>query len=112
MRRNHRLGCLTGTGLIAALVTALVIAGYAYARGGLMYNPGPLNAQSGRMLGGVASHAEIGGDCAACHTAPWESAAMADRCTACHTAIASQMRDVATMHGTLIHDNPSLGCRH
>ena len=31
---------------IAALVTALVIAGYAYARGGLMYNPGPLNAQS------------------------------------------------------------------
>lgn len=110
--RTNRLGCLTGTGLLAALITALVIAGYAYASGGWMYNPGPLNAQKGEMLGGVASHAELGGNCEACHTAPWESAVMADRCAVCHTDIARQMKDVASMHGTLLHNNPNLGCRH
>ncbi len=110
--KSNRLGCLTSTGLLAALITALAIAGYAYARGGLMYNPGPLNAQSGETLGGVTSHAEIGGKCDACHTAPWDSAIMADRCAVCHTNIAAQMKDVASMHGTLLHDNPKLGCRH
>jgi cytochrome c3-like protein len=110
--QTNRLGCLTGTGLMAALVTSFVIAGFAYARGGLMYNPGPLSTQGDETLGGVKSHAEIGGDCKACHTAPWESAVMADRCARCHTNIADQMRDVASMHGTLLHDNPDLGCRH
>lgn len=112
MRNNNRLGCLTGTGIIAALVTVFVLAGYVYAKGGLLYNPGPLNAQSGEMLGGVTSHAGIGGNCKACHTAPWESAKMADRCAVCHTAIASQMSDVASMHGRMEHDNPDLTCRH
>ena len=110
--RTNRLGCLSGTGILAALITALVIAGYAYARGGLMYSPGPLNAQAGRALGGVTSHAQTGGDCEACHTAPWDSASMADRCTSCHSQIADQMRDVATVHGTLLHNDPALGCRH
>jgi hypothetical protein len=110
--RSNRLGCLTGAGILAAFITALVIAGYAYARGGLMFNPGPLNAHSGDALGGVTSHAEIGADCAACHTAPWESAIMADRCAVCHADISSQMRDVASMHGRMLHDNPQLGCRH
>jgi hypothetical protein len=111
MQRN-RLGCLSGTGLIAVVITALSIAVYAYARGGLMYNPGPLSTHGDQTLGGVSSHAETGGKCKACHVAPWESATMADRCSACHTAIGDQMRDVATMHGTLMHDNPGLGCRH
>lgn len=110
--RNNRLGCLSVTGILAALITALAIAGYAYARGGLMYNPGPLNAQGGDTLGGVTSHAATGGECEACHVAPWESANMADRCTVCHTNIAEQMRAVASLHGTLMHDNPVLGCRH
>lgn len=111
--RSNRLGCLTGTGILAALITAFVIAGFAYASGGLMYNPGPLSTHSDdEVLGGVNSHAEIGGDCAACHTAPWESEVMADRCIDCHGAIAVQMRDIASMHGTLLHDNPQLGCRH
>lgn len=94
------------------MITALVIAGYAYARGGLMYNPGPLSTQGDQILGGVTSHAETGGECKACHTAPWESATMADRCTACHTDIDDQLRDVATIHGTLFHNDPSLSCRH
>jgi hypothetical protein len=37
---------------------------------------------------------------------------MADRCSVCHTEIAGQMRDVATVHGSVMHNNPGLGCRH
>jgi hypothetical protein len=68
--QNRGVGCLTGMGLLSMLVTVLAISGIAYARGGLMYSPGPLNAQSGAMLGGVASHAETRGRCEACHGAP------------------------------------------
>ena len=109
---RQRLGCLSGTGLFAALITILVVAGYAYARGGLLYNPGPLNAQSGTALGGVTSHAEIGGECKACHTAPWESATMADRCVVCHTEIAAQLTNAASLHGAIMQGNSSLTCRH
>ena len=111
MRTNNRLGCLSGTGIIAAIIASAVIAGYAYARGGLLYNPGPLNAQSGEMLGGVSSHAETGGNCKACHAAPWESARMEDRCVDCHGGIALQMQDVATMHGSILTGQPDLRCR-
>lgn len=111
MRTSGRLGCLSSVGVVAALITALVIAGYAYAQGGVLYSPGPLNAQSGKMLGGVTSHAETGGNCRACHTAPWESARMEDRCVACHGEIAVQMKDVATLHGSLLTNQPDLRCR-
>jgi len=112
MRNTSRLGCLSGTGMVAAIITSLVIVGYVYAKGGLLYNPGPLNAQSGEMLGGVTSHAEIGGNCKACHTAPWESARMEDRCVDCHGEIAVQMKDVATMHGSMLTVQPDLRCRY
>jgi hypothetical protein len=112
MRSSNRLGCLSGTGIIAAIITLLAITGYVYAQGGLLYNPGPLNAHGGETLGGVNSHAEIGGNCKACHTAPWESAKMEDRCVDCHGTVAEQMKDVASMHGKMLHDNPDLGCRH
>jgi hypothetical protein len=111
MQRN-RFGCLSGTGIVAALVTALVIAGYAYARGGLMYNPGPLSTHGDRTLDGVTSHADIGGECKACHTAPWEPETMADRCLVCHVEIAIQMNDSATVHGVLFQNDPGLACRH
>jgi len=110
--RTTRLGCFTSTGIIAALVTALVIAGFAFAQGGVLYSPGPLNAQTGEMLGGVTSHAETGGECKACHVAPWDSARMADRCAVCHTDVAVQMREVASLHGTMSHKNPNLKCSH
>jgi hypothetical protein len=110
--RNNRLGCLSGTGVLAAFLAALIIAGYAYAKGGLLYNPGPLNAQKREMLGGVSSHAEIEGNCKACHTAPWESARMEDRCVDCHGEIAVQMQNVASMHGSMLGNNPNLRCRH
>lgn len=111
MHTSSRLGCLSGLGVAAAILTALIIAGYVYAQGGVLYSPGPLNAQSGEMLGGVTSHAETGGNCKACHTAPWEAAKMEDRCVACHGEIAVQMKDVATLHGSLLTDQPDLRCR-
>ncbi len=110
--RNNRLGCLTGTGILAAVITALAIAGFAYARGGLMFSPGPLSTHGDEVLGGVTSHAQIARECKACHTAPWESVVMADRCVVCHTDIAVQLKDVASMHGTMLHDRPQLECRH
>ncbi len=111
MRSKSSLGCFSGVGIIAAIITALVIVSYAYASGGLMFNPGPLNAHQGEILGGVTSHAEIAGNCKACHVAPWESATMADRCATCHGEIAIQMKDIASVHGKLMHDNPQIGCR-
>jgi hypothetical protein len=109
---RQRLGCLSGTGLVATLITALLIAGYVYARGGLLFNPGPLNSQSGRILGGVTSHAEIGGNCESCHTAPWESETMADRCLVCHTDIGTELRSVESLHGAILFNSPELSCRH
>lgn len=108
---NRRLGCLTGPGVVAAFITALIIAGYAYLRGGLLYSPGQLSTQGVRLLGGVTSHAETGGECQACHTAPWDPARMADRCLACHVEISGQMRDVTTLHGALFEHDPGLDCR-
>lgn len=110
MRRN-RLGCFTFSGLLATLITILAIAGVVYARGGRLYSSGPLNAQTGEMLGGVSSHAETGGQCEACHTAPWSSLSMAERCIACHGEIALQMQNILALHGSIYQGNPQLECR-
>ena len=109
--RGNRLGCFTFSGVLSAIITILAIAGVAYARGGLMYNPGPLNAQAGEILGGVASHAETGGQCEACHSAPWDSVTMADLCVNCHGEIGLQMQSMITLHGAMYQNNPKLECR-
>jgi len=109
--RAARLGCLTGTGIFAALITAFAIAGYAFASGGTMFSPGSLNAVSGPMIGGVSSHAEIAGNCEACHGAPWESGTMDDRCVVCHTDITAEMGDVLTEHGRMYEIDPAAQCR-
>ncbi|MCC7117558.1 MAG: cytochrome c3 family protein [Anaerolineales bacterium] len=109
--QNKRLGCLSGTGILTAIVTTLVIAGYAYARGGLLYNPGPLNAQSGAALGGVTSHAETGGDCKACHAAPWETETMADRCMNCHREVAGELQNADSLHGKMMNPVQDVACR-
>jgi len=111
MQRN-KLGCFTFSGILSAIITMLAIAGVAYARGGLMYNPGPLNAQAGEILEGVASHAEIGGECEACHSAPWSSTTMADLCVDCHGEIAGQMQSMVELHGAMYQTNPRLECRN
>jgi len=110
--QNNRLGCLTGTGILASFVTLFVIVGVAFAGGSQMFTAGPLNNQNngGGAHGGVSAHAQIT-DCGACHTAPWETETMADRCASCHTDIAAQMFDVAKLHGAIKQKNPGLPCR-
>lgn len=108
--QNNKLGCFTVTGIFAALITLFVIVGVAFASGSQMFSAGDLNAESGQFYGGVSSHAQIS-ECSICHTAPWEKETMADRCVACHTDIASQMFDVAKLHGAIKSKNPNVGCR-
>jgi len=111
MQRNSRLGCLTFPGVLSTVLTILAVVGITAARGGLFYNPGPLNAQAGEILGGVASHAETGGDCKACHSAPWDPTSMADLCVTCHGKIAQQMQGMVALHGSMYQNNPKLECR-
>ncbi|MBI5352888.1 MAG: hypothetical protein HZB50_09650 [Chloroflexi bacterium] len=109
--RAARFGCLTSSGIIAALAAAFVIAGSALAGGGAMYSPGALNAVPGDVVGGVTSHAEIKGDCNACHTAPWEKATMDDRCSTCHTNVAAEMADPVSIHGKMMEIDQGAKCR-
>jgi hypothetical protein len=84
--RSKPLGCLTFSGLIGTLVALLLVATALVAGGGRLFSPGALSAKTGQVLGGVSSHAGLGGNCTACHTAPWEKATMNDRCLAAQCA--------------------------
>ena len=108
--RGARLGCFTSTGIIAALVTAFAIAGYAAASGGQMFSPGALNAIKGQPLGNVTSHAEIAGACSTCHAAPWEQETMQDKCIVCHEDIPAQMLDLLTPHGRMFAIDSKAQC--
>ena len=106
------LGCLSGSGLIAAALAVLLSFGVVLARGGVWFSPGGLNAQTGgTQLGGVSSHAATGGQCAACHTAPWDRTTMAERCLDCHTEIAVELGDPSSLHGVLKDQSAAMGCR-
>lgn len=96
--KSSRLGCISGTGIAITLLTLLIIGGVAYARGGVLFNPGDLNAQLGAQARGeVLSHADTGGRCSACHTAIWENEKMADRCLACHTDLLNSQDNLHTV---------------
>jgi hypothetical protein len=91
---KKKLGCISMTGLLAALLTLLVISGVGIAQGGNQFSPGTLNNQvSSQTIGGVHSHAETGGNCAACHSQPWSRQSMSDRCVACHSELTSNPKD-------------------
>ncbi|NNJ09776.1 hypothetical protein EKD04_005505 [Chloroflexales bacterium ZM16-3] len=107
-----RLGCLTPFGIGAGIIAVLAVIVAALLGGGSMFSPGPLNSQTrvGVTLGGVASHAAIGGNCAACHTAPWDSQGMAGACLTCHTDIQAQLASPSTLHGALPDGASCLGC--
>jgi hypothetical protein len=107
----RRLGFVTNGGLIGMVLTLLIVSGVVLARGNELFSPGALNDQTGAALGGHVSHADIGGECSLCHTAPWEKATMADRCVKCHADIALQLQDAATLHGVLFKNNTGLKCR-
>ena len=76
-----------------------------------MFSPGALNAMTGTSLGGVSSHADLAGQCRACHTAPWESTTMDDRCLACHADVATELTDLGTQHGRMMAIDPAAACR-
>lgn len=108
---NKPLGCLSRSGLLAALLALVLLAGAGLIWGGLLFNPGPLNAQgSGQTLSGVRSHAETGGRCSACHPAFWSKETMADRCVLCHTDIATQLRDPTSLHGVVMSSSENQPC--
>ncbi len=109
--KKKPLGCLTANGLIAFVITLLLIGGGASINGGKMFAPGKLNAQTGESLGGVTSHADLSAECDACHAAPWGADKMGDRCMACHTEISAQLQNVSSLHGSLMQDVPDLQCR-
>lgn len=110
--KKSRLGCLTPFGLMASLITLLVTGGIYAIQGGTMFSPGALSAISGPMLGGVTSHAELGGRCISCHTAPWNSDRITDRCLDCHTQVRSELTDPSTLHGRLANPPEQGDCRH
>jgi hypothetical protein len=111
MMENSRLGCLTSSGIITASATFVILAVVLIFQGGVLLSPGALNAQPGKQLGGVASHAEIGGRCESCHAPFWDAAGMAGRCLNCHTDIAAQQTDPNTLHGSLLQKGTSGACR-
>lgn len=108
----RRLGCLTpfgiGTGILA--ITAVIVA--AMLSGGTMFSPGPLNSQTrtGFALGGISSHAALGGNCAACHANPLDTRGMAGRCLDCHSDIQAQLTSPTSLHGALADGPACLGC--
>jgi hypothetical protein len=109
--KRERLGCLTGSGIIAGILTVLIVTGIGLAKGGGLFSPGALNAQAGQVLGGVSAHAETGGECRLCHAAFWSVERMSDRCVDCHTDIPFQRFDPQSLHGILFEVNPGLACR-
>jgi len=93
------LGCLTGAGLIAGLLTALTIGAAAAFGGNALFSPGELNAVAGEApVGGIDSHADLGKDCGQCHAPFWGDQHMGDRCLACHQEVAAELAVVSGFH--------------
>ena len=93
----NRLGFLTGSGLIMALIVPLVVGAAGIATGGQIFSSGPLNAISGAtQVGGVWTHAELA--CSKCHTPFWSSERMGDRCLDCHTDVAQELATPNSLH--------------
>ena len=108
---KKRLGFLSTSGTLAAALTVFIVAGIGFFSGGVLFNPGPLNAKSGPPLGGVTSHAGLIHNCSTCHAPFWSPTGMADRCVACHTDVSAQWADAATLHGNLHKSEPALACK-
>jgi hypothetical protein len=103
-----RRGRLT-SGLVA-LLTLAAVGALLLARGGRMFSPGGLSAfaRRGVALGGVPSHAELGGNCSACHVAPWGRETMAGRCLGCHEDVRAQIEEKKPLHGRM---SEGMACR-
>jgi hypothetical protein len=108
-REKKSLGCLTVSGLLVSLMTFLVVAGVSFARGGVMFSPGDLNAVQGNaVLGGVWTHDDLSRRCSACHAPVWSRESMSDRCLVCHQAI---LRDGENFHVIMLAQGEQDSCR-
>lgn len=109
---SRRLGCLSGSGVIAAALTLCLVSAMTAWRGGVWFSPGALNAQTGAAaLGGIASHADSDGRCQLCHGTPWQRGTMSEHCLACHTTIRNEMDDPGSLHGALKRTRINMQCR-
>ncbi|MCF6278614.1 MAG: cytochrome c3 family protein, partial [Anaerolineales bacterium] len=112
MKKKKPLGCFSASAIIAFIITLATVGVVTATSGASLFSPGKLSTFSeGQALGGVASHSEIGKDCAACHAAPWSRDTMSDRCQTCHTGIKLDAANDTTLHGTLLQKTPELQCR-
>jgi hypothetical protein len=103
---------LLSPGRIAVVVTVFAVAVGVAATGGGLFSPGKLSAeQKGRVqLGGVNSHADLGGKCSACHVPPWSRQTMSDRCLECHTDVRGQIDAHQPLHGKLTNNTQCRNC--
>lgn len=93
------LGCMTGTALIATMLAVLGVTAAATATENGIFSPGALNAEVGtEEHGGVRAHADLTGECAACHPAFWTGMRMGDRCLACHTEVQEEIETESGLH--------------
>jgi hypothetical protein len=98
--KRRPLGCMTGLALVFAALTVLVLVGLAFATGNGIFAPGPLNAQAGTAeLKGVHAHADLGGNCGACHATPLSGETMAAKCLTCHTSVSDELASSTGLHG-------------
>lgn len=108
---TKRPGFVSPTGILAAAVLVACVVAWTLIGDGGPFSPGPLNAETrDAALGGVASHAELGSDCGACHTAPWSSQTMADRCLGCHETVGDEIASGKGLHGRLTGMQSSPTC--
>jgi hypothetical protein len=106
-----RLGRLA-SGAVIALLTLGAVVVVLFTSGGSMFSPGALNARghTGVTRGGVHSHADLGGNCAACHVPPWGGETMATRCLVCHTEVGDQFAAHHPLHGMLSEGTQCRSC--
>ena len=105
---TSRFGCLSISGVLAALLVIVVVAGVTIFQGGVLFNPGALNAQSGsQALDGVRTHAEIP-RCAACHASFWSNQLMDERCLACHQDLLAAPQG---FHSVMVAQGAMTTCR-
>ncbi len=108
----RRLGCLSGSGLIAAALALLVVGVGVALNGGRWFSPGGLKAGTGdSVLGGVTSHAQLVERCSACHTPFWAPQTMDGQCLGCHDDIQAELKDPSSLHGGLGIKMDVLTCR-
>lgn len=110
---KNRLGCISATGVLAAAAVLLGVLVLSLAAGPVAFSPGGLNGVSkqAKSYGGVATHAQLQANCAACHPAPWSSQTMADRCLACHAEVAAEVSGRTGLHGRLMGSFSAPTCK-